>query len=183
MEKEQLIGRLKDMFQVSEKEAEDTYREVTSFSQVVSRNIILSEKHRYVSSAVPGKALGDRVIFRNGAVYDRRSNRYLLYDQERKEYGAPQSASLMGCGGVKNVTCGNPSYDYSCLIANLPKDPKACHSRAAEADKNWMMVSLDAELMETLFTKLFFLNGYGLKHFQSVIADDDNLVYVYEIKW
>ena len=77
----------------------------------------------------------------------------------------------------------NPSYAYSCLISNLPKDPKACNNGLPDAHNNWMMVSLDKELMQTLFTKLFFLNGYGLTHFKSVIADDDNLVYVYEIKW
>ena len=53
-----------------------------------------------------------------------------------------------------------------------------------ETGESWQSIGFsDKRLINSLITRLYFMNGYGLKHFEFFLKDEKAGIYVYRIKW
>ena len=128
----------------------------------------LSNRLQFYSPLANGTKKDDTVFFENGYIY--KSKEKTIYS---KDGHIPRSLFIFEDNNVKEIVYENPNVIYSVLV-----------SEAGEKDR-YNCILLDRELGKSLFSRLYFFKGKGLKHFQSSIdAEEENkFIRIYNITW
>jgi len=127
----------------------------------------LSDKYYFYSDSQEGIFNDGKVFFNNGFVYDPQNNTLTSNSGQ-----VPRSFFVFKDDKFQETVNSSPNMRFSVFIIQ-------------EADNKYSCFLADRELGNSLFTKLYFLKGKGIKHFiPLVIAQEgNNYILVYNIAW
>jgi dolichyl-phosphooligosaccharide-protein glycotransferase len=167
--KEEIIAGLVSMGK-SEESAFRLYRDARLLSPKQYDQWI-SHRARFISGLIPGKTQGDIVLFDNGLVYSTKDSRMFALNGYDGKYSIPKSMFYVKNGQLQEHVFPDATLDFSVLLL--------------EDKDGYQAVQLDRELGRSLFTKLYFLKGKGLRNFKPFTdnGDPNNYIGVFEIDW
>jgi dolichyl-phosphooligosaccharide-protein glycotransferase len=167
--KDQIITRLVELGTPPEAAAA-MYRDARLLSPG-QYNQWISHRARYISGTIPGKRKGDVVLFNNGLVYNIQDRSMFVFNGYDGQYHVPQSLFFLEGDRLTEHVYPDSNLDFSVLLL---QDHEGYH-----------VVEMDRELGQSLFTKLYFLKGQGLRSFKLFTDNRDvqNYVGVFEINW
>jgi len=165
LEKEQILDYLKKLGHPLEK-MQLFYQEAFL---IKSKNIDdwLSDKYYFYSDLEEGILKDEKVFFNNGFVYDPKENKLT------SNFGqVPRSFFVLKEDRFEEIINNSPNVRFSVFI--IP-----------ESDNKYFCFLADREMSDSLFVKLYFLKGKGLKHFIPLIMaqEGNNYILVYNIVW
>lgn len=111
-------------------------------------------------------------LFDNGVVYNPKEKAAYFYSARDNKYKIPQSLFIPENGELKEIPYPGKELDFSLLIT--------------KTEKGYQAVLLDRELAGSVFVRLYFLNGLGLKYFKPCINEEkaqDKYLRVFKIEW
>jgi dolichyl-phosphooligosaccharide-protein glycotransferase len=125
----------------------------------------------YGRPMISGFQKGENVFFDNGMVYDIKNRAVHLYASGDAKFKLPRSLFIFENGKLEEVVFADKKIDFSVLLIKSAQDYKA--------------VLLDRELASSLFVRLYFLGGEGLKHFKPFLEEktESGYIRVFEIIW
>jgi dolichyl-diphosphooligosaccharide--protein glycosyltransferase len=129
----------------------------------------ISRRVRFYGSLVKGEEKDGVVLFENSAVFNpAKKTAYLFYNNG---YKVPQSLFLFDKGVLQETVFENSELGFSVLII--------------KNEKGYFAIGLDRQLGKSLFVRLFFLEGKGLKYFTPFLAEKDGSGYirVFKVEW
>ncbi|MGD0337120.1 MAG: STT3 domain-containing protein [Candidatus Omnitrophota bacterium] len=126
---------------------------------------------RFYTESGKGDKKNDLVLFENKVVYNIKDNTVYLFSDKDQRYKIPKSLFLLDRGALKEISFLNSDSPASVLVFKEGSELKA--------------VLLPAELARSMFVRLYFLKGEGLKHFKPFIdtKDDTGYIRIFEIIW
>jgi dolichyl-phosphooligosaccharide-protein glycotransferase len=109
------------------------------------------------------------VLFNNGLVYLPKKKSAYFYIHN--SYQRPKSLFIFNQGIIEKTVYPDSILDNSALIFKIKQD--------------YYVLMLDEELARSIFVRLYFLNGAGLKYFKPFIQEEAGSKYirVFEIDW
>ncbi|MCK4948076.1 MAG: hypothetical protein KAS46_06855 [Candidatus Aureabacteria bacterium] len=118
----------------------------------------LSNRLQFYSPLVNGKEQGEVVLFANGYIYNPKEK--TVYS---KNGHIPRSLFIFEDedNDIQEITYNNANVIYSALISE-------------EGDGVYKLIFLDRELGKSLFSRLYFFKGRGLKHFHPFIDVEES---------
>lgn len=152
-------------------EIERFYKEV-ALIQAEELNNWLSQWFKFFSRPVKGRKENDLVFFDGGLIYNLKEKTLYLYSPQDNRYKIPKSLFVFKDNKLKETIYPNADLDFSVLF--LPDE-----------EGEYQALMLDRALADTLFVRLYFLDGKGLKYFKPFIEEKDgnNYIKVFEIAW
>lgn len=127
----------------------------------------LSNRLQFYSPLANGKKSQDAVFFDNGFIYK---------PQDKAIYSAngqiPRSLFIFEDDDVREIAYNNANTPYSALVSQEGEDGYKC-------------ILLDQELGKSMFSRIYFFKGRGLKHFKSFIdvEEGNRFIRIYDILW
>ncbi len=164
-EKSQIIDYLVSLGKDRE-EMDRIYQEAYLISDKAGLESWLSRNMMFYTGLSRGTEKDGVVYFDNGFVYNISGKTF------RSNSGqVPRSFFVLQDNDMVEVPCENSNVPASAVIAKV-KDVYTC-------------ILLDRELGKSLFVRLYFFNGQGLKHFLPFIDADEgnNYIRVFFISW
>jgi len=130
-----------------------------------------SSTWRLYDGFAKGLKKGEVILFDNGLVYDLRKKEVFLYSSKHRKYRIPRSLFTFENGSLKETVY--PAYDLDLSVLML-KDKD-----------DYQAILLNTQLAKSIFVRLYFLNGVGLKHFKPFIEERIGSDYIrsFEINW
>ncbi|MEW6074800.1 MAG: STT3 domain-containing protein [Candidatus Omnitrophota bacterium] len=153
---------------VDRNKAQQYYQEVT----IVPRQYLddwISKRVRFYGALVKGEVKDGMVLFENSVVYNPvKKTAYLFYNNG---YKVPRSLFLFENGILQEYEFKNNELGFSVLII---KD-----------EEGYSAIGLDRQLGKSLFVRLYFLQGRGLKHFKPFLSQNDTggHIRVFTLEW
>lgn len=147
------------------------YQEATLISKD-NLDIWISHRYNFYGKLVNGQIKNDIVLFDNGLVYNPKEQTIFLYYPRDTKYKIPKSLFLFenSSGALKETVYPGNDLDFSALIL--------------KNQENYQAILLDSQLAKSLFVRLYFLNGSGLKYFKPFTEEnEDGYIRVFEIIW
>lgn len=166
-------GEIVDYFvklDIDSQEAQKLSQEALLISGADSDSWV-SQRLRFYSPLVNGQEKNGTVFFDNGLVYNPKEQTVYLYSPPHGRYVAPKSLFIFQQDKLEEIIFPKNDLEFSVLVIRNPQGYKA--------------ILLDRELANSLFVRLYFLNGAGLKYFKPVMEEKDGEAYirVFEIMW
>lgn len=170
--KEKLLQELEEKFSLTDEEIKESLKEMINSLSAKSKRIeeSISKRFGYISYNRKGKEENGIVYFNNEIVLDTytvKAKKY-IYRGRWEDFKYVYIYDNKGLLFRKNPKGKIP---YALLVK---KDIK---------NNEWLATELDNEIITSLFTKLYFMEGRGLKHFKLFISDEEADIYVYKINW
>ena len=171
---EEFINYLIDEFGYSEEEAVSKYRELRLLND--------REAPRWISKidAINAESLADKfkkeedlLLFDNGLVADLVKHKAYIIKRQGEEIGIPYSVAFVEEGVLKEELLKDSNLDFSALIFKKEED-------------SYSSIFLDEDLTKSMFVRMYFLEGIGLKFFEKLHQEktpNGNSVFVFKIKW
>ena len=127
----------------------------------------LSQSLQFYSPVSSGQQKGDLVYFDNGFIYN--SANQTLYTNSQQ---VPRALFVAGPEDLKEFVFANANLGVSALVYK-------------NNQQQYRLVLLDRQLARSIFVRLYFLNGLGLKHFKAFIDAQrgNDYVRVFRIIW
>lgn len=168
-DKRQIIDKLVKLG-IDEKEAEELHKEVALLSKE-DLDYWVSDKFEFYTLLVKGQEKTDIVLFDNGLVYKPKEQAIYLYSPGDNKYKIPKSLFIFNQDKIEEIAYPDSELDFSALIIKDQEDYRA--------------IILKRELGNSLFSRLYFLDGATLKHFKPFLEekDKDGYIRVFEIIW
>lgn len=165
-EKDKIIGRLKSLM------GSRWDREIDRFYQeaflIANRNSDewLSRRLQFYSEVINGREKDGIVLFENGFVYNIKK-------------GTVQSNVGQIPGSIFTLE-GNDVVEKLCQGANMPFSVLIY-----KVENEYKCIFLDRELGKSMFVRLYFLKGEGLRHFSAFIdaEEGNNFIRLLNIRW
>lgn len=128
-----------------------------------------SKRLSFYSKLLKSQEKDGIVLFDNGLVYLPKEKSVYLYINN--SYQRPKSLFIFNQGILGETVYPDSALDFSALIFKIKQD--------------YYALMLDCELARSIFVRLYFLNGAGLKYFKPFIQEQAGLEYirVFEIGW
>lgn len=164
------IGYLVDEFNYTESDAESLYYEVTSLGVGRDANDWIAPWPSYASGVTDCSGEGDLLKCGNGLEVD--INTYAAYVS-----GNGGRAKITSLGVLKDDKINKVEYEDSQIGVSGLLIPKTDGFRS-------MLMS--PQLVDSIFTRLFFLEGHGLRHFKPFTFQQSftgGRIFVYKIDW
>jgi hypothetical protein len=165
LEQNQITDHLKNLGGRREDEIQTFYQEAFLLSNKMSDEW-LSRTLRFYSDIIKGSERDGTVYYGNGFAFTAKEQMFQSTNGQ-----IPQGLFMATPEGVVEASPPNPNVPYSVLMYKMKDEYKA--------------VLLDYQLGKSLFTRLYFLRGQGLRHFAPVIEVDDgnNYILYFKIVW
>ena len=146
----------------------NAYREVLLLSQN-DINAWLSRKSIFFSELEKAKEQNNTVFFNNGLVYTPKEKIIHIYSQGK--YTTPKSLFLFDNNTFEEIAYPQSDVNSSVLIFKKQDE--------------YFSIILSPELAQSMFSRLYFLNGSGLKYFKPFLEEknDEFGVKVFELDW
>jgi len=111
------------------------------------------------------------VVFNKNMIYNPKDNSVYLYSSEAGNYKMPKSVSVFSKGKLERFNYPDNDLDVAALIFKEPDSYRA--------------ILLDSQLTDSMFVRLYFFGGSGLKYFKpfSEVNDGEKYIRVFEINW
>lgn len=167
--KKEIIDYLSSL-DINSQKAERLYQEVLLISNKDWENWT-SQRVNFYSGLIEGQKKNGTILFDNGLIYNPKEQTIYLFVPWEAKYKIPKSLFIFTQDKLEEITYPNNDLDFSILLLKNQEEYQA--------------VMLDRQLVNSLFVRLYFLNGLGLKHFQPFIEEKDSRgsIRVFEIIW
>lgn len=131
----------------------------------------ISRYWRFVSGAIPGKKQGDIVLFDNGLVYDPKDRSLFIFNAYDGKFLVPKSLFYAEDGRLQEHQYVGSNLPFSALLL--------------EDGGEYRIIEVDRELAGSLFSRLFFLKGKGMRYFKPFTDNNDpqHRIGVFKIDW
>ena len=168
--KNELIKKAVGIFGITREEAKASYEAISGAGS--GRSLYESLTHRYFFYDPPeeGKIDDGLIYFANGLIYDTARKKALTYSCREKNYKIISMVRFNN--GTREEEFVNYKNATSDRAAGIFKD-----------DDKYFSLYMDKELLGSLYYRLIFLKGEGLKYFKPFAMDNINRIFVYEINW
>ena len=155
---------------IERQQVEKLYQEAVLISPENLENWI-SRRFMFYSFYVKGKVKDSMVLFDNGFIYNPKEQTVYSYSPQDGKYKIPRSLFIKKADNLIEIVYPNNDFDSSLLILEKPQ--------------GYELTMLSRELANSLFVRLHFFDGMGLKHFIPFAAEKDEgeSVSVFEINW
>lgn len=113
------------------------------------------------------------LLFDNGLVLDLSNFDAYIMRGHNVDIGIPYSVFYMKDGVLEEKKLEGSNVGFSVLLFKADQD-------------SYNTIFLDRDLAKSLFVRMYFLNGEGLKYFKVLHKEktqEGNLVYIYDIQW
>jgi len=164
------INFLEERFNYSEVDANSIYDEVQAIKTNDEANSWIAPWPSYYSGLVGCQNTSNMVICGNGVKVNLSSYETTVATQQGSVQ--PSSIFYLTKNDIKEKKFENNVQPFSVLL--LP-------------EKNgYISILVDPKLGKAMFTRLFFMDGHGLKHFKLFTYEKSpigNEVYVYKVDW
>jgi dolichyl-diphosphooligosaccharide--protein glycosyltransferase len=132
---------------------------------------LVSHVLKFRSGLIKGKEKDGTVLFDAGLIYSPKEERFYVYSSQEGKYKIPKSLFVFQNDKIKEIVYPDNDLDFSVLMLKT-KD-------------GYASILLDRELAKSLFVRLYFLEGVGLKHFQPFTEEkkQDASIRVFKIIW
>ena len=146
------------------------HQEASLLNQSGTNNWV-SQRLRFNSDLLKIKENGGLALFDNGLVYNPREQAVYFYSREDNKYKTPKSLFIVENNELKEIIYPHNQISPSVLIL--------------KEEEAYQAIMLNQNLAKSLFTRLYFLNGLGLKHFKPFLEEKDGegAIKVFEIIW
>lgn len=146
----------------------NAYQEAPLLSQN-DINTWLSRKSMFFSELEKAKEQNNTVLFNNGLVYNPKEKIIHIYAQGK--YTTPKSLFLFDNNTFEEIAY--PQNDINSAVLMFKKQDE------------YFSIILSPELAQSMFSRLYFLNGSGLKYFKPFIEEKNAAfgVKVFELDW
>lgn len=126
----------------------------------------ISSPQQFYSPLLRGQLKGDTVFFVNGYTYKPKTQSFLTNEQK-----IPRSLFLFRKDHLVEIAFTNANLNFAALVTDF--------------DQDYKMTLFDLPLGQALFTRLYYLRGEGLRHFQTFIDAQAGNEYtrVFRIIW
>ena len=167
--KEQILQDLA-YFGLGQDQAERYYQEATLISSRDFDNWV-SQKYSVLGIAYQNKYEDDLVLFNNGFSYNPVKKTIYSYSSIEQRFQIPKSLFL--------------EDGYNITEKQFPQSDAKNSVLLLQSNGIYKLVLLNPALVRSMFVRLQFLNGRGLKHFVPFTQEgpDENRILVFEIKW
>lgn len=169
-EKEEIIARLAGLG-VEKEKAQELYQELTLISKAEMDSWV-SQRFKFYEWLSKGEEKNGLVLFNNGLVYQPNTEDAYFYSLRIGNYRMPKSVFV-----VKQNNIEEKEYSGQALVASV---------LVFKEGPDWRAVLLDRQLGSSLFSRLYFLNGAGLKYFRPFLKEEkagEGHIGVFEISW
>jgi hypothetical protein len=167
------VAILQDRFGLGPVEADQYYYEI----QTQNVNNWISPWPSFASGVSGCSKSGELISCGNGIKLNLSSEEAYIDTQQGKMY--PKSLSFIDEeGNFKELT-----YEEDVIISN---DGRTLGSIIYPEGDSYFSILMSPELTSSMFTRMFFFRGYGLKHFKAFHFDRDVTgldIYVYKVDW
>lgn len=163
-EKDQIIERLKKLGG-NPQDLQRFYQEIFLISDK-NFNEWLSRRVQFYGGLVNGREKDGVIFFDNGFMYNSKEQTIQSNNGQ-----VPVSLFLAKDNSFTEIPMTNPNIGFSALIFTTPEGYKC--------------ILLDRPLANSLFSRLYFLRGKGLKHFAPFIdaEEGNNYIRIFNIIW
>ncbi|MFH1397406.1 MAG: STT3 domain-containing protein [Candidatus Omnitrophota bacterium] len=167
--KEQILQDLA-YFGLGQDQAERYYQEATLMSARYFDNWV-SQRLSISGIAYQKKSDDDLVLFNNGFIYNPDKKTIYSYASLEERYRIPRSLFLIDGYNITEKPFPQSDSQHSALLL--------------QNNDMYKLVLLSPALARSVFVRLLFLNGRGLRHFVPFTQEgpDENRIIVFEIKW
>jgi parvulin-like peptidyl-prolyl isomerase len=170
MTQEQALQYLKEEFNYSTEDARSLYFKVSSLDIGRGANDWIAPWPSYASNLESCSQKGSVVQCGNGLEVDLSNyDAYLLTQQGKKH---PEEIVVPTIGGLFRKKFGNDTIPYSAAL--IP------------SGDSFTSVLMQPELSASMFTRMFYMGGHNLSHFEPFTHQRSPLgtdVYVYKVNW
>jgi hypothetical protein len=166
--KKEILKDLAKVFGLTPEVSNTLYQEAVLTAIGAGINEGLSQRRKFYTPLTKGKKKGNLIYFDNGLIYDLNAEGAILFFHEGR-YRIPKYAFVFKDGKITEMNFEDSDADISVLVI-------------AE-NEEYNSIFLDRELATSLFSRLYFMKGKGLKYFEPFYSDDEAHIYVYRIKW
>ncbi|MFC1804237.1 STT3 domain-containing protein [Candidatus Omnitrophota bacterium] len=163
----QIVDRLAE-FGMDQQESRKLYSESSLLSSGARLEDWVSNRLRFYSRLTLGDERGGLVYFDNGLVYNLKEQTVYIYSERQRRYLSPKRLFIFDEGILKEKAFSDGELDYSVMVLKRPA--------------GYAAVLLDEELAKSLYVRLFFFNGEGLKHFK-LFTQEPGAFKVFKIDW
>ena len=155
---------------VKKEDAQNLYQEAAMVHPADFDGWVSKQLRLYVN-LMKGEKKNELVLFDGQIVYNIKDNSVYFFSQRDRINKIPKSLFLLNKGALKEIACLNSDSPVSVLIF---KD-----------NDQYEALLLPDELARSLFVRLYFLNGAGLKHFRPFIdaENQEGHIRIFEIIW
>lgn len=122
----------------------------------------------FYSGLAKGEKKDNVVLFDNSIVYNPETRTVYIYSSQAQSYGIPKSLFIFEKGDFEEVVYTGNNMDFSVLIF--------------QKDNSYYSIMLDEGLVKSIFVRLYFLDGEGMRHFR-LFRDIKDSFKVFEIIW
>lgn len=131
----------------------------------------ISQKNRFISNPLKTKEKDGLALFDNGLVYNPKEQTVYAYSPEDSKYKIPKSLFILENNELKEIVYPDNQPAPSVLIL--------------KEKETYQAIMLNQNLAKSIFSRLYFLNGLGLKHFKPFLEEKDGegAIKVFEIIW
>jgi len=137
---------------------------------ITSKNLDdwLSNRLQFYSPLANGKKKDDTVFFDNGYIYKPKEK--TIYSKDGQ---IPRSLFILEGNNVQEIAYEKPNVICSVLVSEDPEKG------------DYKCILLDRELGKSMFSRLYFFKGKGLKYFNSAIdvENENKFIRIYNINW
>jgi dolichyl-diphosphooligosaccharide--protein glycosyltransferase len=184
--KEHLIASAIKLFSLSKSDAVRLYTEVASVTVKKDKDEILSSRDGF-AVRLRGFQDGNQVLFREGVLCDLTKKEAKILKPSGKGFQRPSYLYIYDKDSLFVNTWGADSATLSEKKAYSEKSdtlPFGYLVSKMDNDSSWEMISFSSlKLAQSIFTKLMFLGGAGLNHFELVHSSEDRSMLLYRVIW
>jgi hypothetical protein len=167
-----VIGGVKSIFGLSTSRAERLYEEVLLAYSGEERSEELSYRWQFSGAVGAGSQQDGAVYFDNGIIFYPDNGKARIYLAQQRQYRIFKYVLFFDGDKLiyKENEDSKDSLKTGCLIAR--------------DELGWKSVGLTNKgLGKSLFSRLYFAKGAGLKCFKPLVIDDKNSLYAFMIDW
>ena len=131
----------------------------------------VSRRFRFHGDVLKGQRNNNIILFDRGLIYNPAEQTAYLYSPKENSYEIPKELFIFENNKLKKASYQKNNLSLSVLILKDKEDYEA--------------VLFDPPLINSLFMRLYFLRGTGLKYFRPFIEEKtpDGYIRVFEIDW
>lgn len=166
---EEVIGNLINIFALTKEEAQRCYEEVVITPPGKSIYEAISKRYIFYGPFMEGDKKSGLVCFDNGLVYDPETKQGIVYSLFNKKYKAVKNMFISDNGQEEGIKNKEGDFDKGIFLVK-------------SGDK-YKSIVLDNELIGSMFSRMYLLEGRGLKFFELFYKDVEAKIYIYKIKW
>lgn len=135
------------------------------------QDAVVSRRFRFYGEISRGRRQGELLLFDSGLVCSLKEQTVYLYSHKESKYKIPRSLFIVDGEKLKEISYPHSNLEFSALIL--------------KSGEKYQSLLLSRELAKSLYVRLYFLNGLGLRHFNPVIdqMSPEGNIKVFEILW